>query len=295
MDQIKIEISNQHDGMTIKEFLKSFNIGRSQIETIRNSKMVELNNQLVNLDVVIKKGDQLSFGIKEKIDFEPWFINLDIVYEDDYILIVNKPSKMLIHPDESTNQKTLVNAVSGYYYEHKIFRNVRYAHRIDFDTSGIVIFAKDFLTLGKLNKLIETHQLKRYYLALCENKFKNKEGTINLAIGRDRHHNNKFRVGDSSQSKEAITHYEVVKEYGKYSLVKLLLEMGRTHQIRVHMSYINHPLLGDELYGGKTNLINRVSLHSYEVKFIHPITNQFVDVICSLPIDMEGLMVKRND
>ena len=85
MDQIKIEISNQHDGMTIKEFLKSFNIGRSQIETIRNSKMVELNNQLVNLDVVIKKGDQLSFGIKEKIDFEPWFINLDIVYEDDYI------------------------------------------------------------------------------------------------------------------------------------------------------------------------------------------------------------------
>ncbi len=291
MDQIKIEISNPYDGMTIKDFLKSFNIGKSQIETIRNSKMIELNNQLVNLDAVIKKNDQLSFPINEKIDFKPWFINLDIVYEDDYILIVNKPAKMLIHPNENINQMTLVNAVSGYYYENKIYRKVRYAHRIDFDTTGIVIFAKDFLTLGKLNKLIETHQLKRYYLALCENKFKNKEGTINLPIGRDRH-NNKYRVSKSLQSKNAITHYEVIREYGKYSLVKLLLETGRTHQIRVHMSYFNHPLLGDELYGGKTSLINRVSLHSYEVKFIHPITNQFLDINCSLPEDMKELMVK---
>ena len=290
MDQVTLKIRNEFDNLTIKEVLKCFNIGKGRIEEIRVNKSFALNNETKTLESVCHKGDTLSFFLNEKIDFKPYFIHLDVVYEDDYMLIVNKPSGMLIHPDNENNNETLVNVVAGYYYEHKIFRAVRPVHRIDFETSGIVIFAKDFLTQGKLEEQIQKNELKRSYLALCHNKFKTLKDRIDMPIGKDRHENNKFRCARSTQSKTAITNYEVIKEYKGYSLVNLLLETGRTHQIRVHMSYLNHPLLGDSLYGGKKEKINRVALHSYEVKFLHPITNEYLDLVCVLPLDMKELV-----
>lgn len=289
MDSLKVKIHKEYEGMSIKEVLKCFNVGKGKIEEIRNTFNISINKNKANLETTVHQNDVLVFSFVEKIDYVPYSLKLDVVYEDDYLLIVNKPSGILIHPDSEDNHQTLVNMVSNYYYENKIFRNVRYVHRIDEETSGIVIFAKDFLTAGLLNEMISQHTLKRYYLALCHNKFKNLSGEINLPIGRDRHVANKFRVGNSKQSKNAKTYYEVLKEYKGYSLVKLLLETGRTHQIRVHMSYLNHPLLGDSLYGGKINLINRVSLHSYQVKFIHPITREYVDVVCPLSDDLKEL------
>lgn len=290
MDQIKIKISKEYQGYTIKEFLKCFNIGKGRIEEIRVNKSFVLNNELSSLEKELKRDDVLTFYINEKIDFKPYFHHLEVLYEDEYLLIVNKPSNILIHPDQEDNHHTLVNIVASYYYENKIYRNVRPIHRIDFETSGIVIFAKDFLTQGKLDELIAKHQIKRYYHALCANRFTTLNGTIDKNIGRDRHENNKYRVGNSLNSKKAITHYQVIKQYKKYALVELLLETGRTHQIRVHLSSLNHPLLGDVLYGGNKELIDRVALHSYRVKFLHPITNQFIDLICPLPSDMKGLV-----
>ena len=292
MDQIKIVVNKEYQDLNIKEFLKCFNVGRGKIEEIRVNKSCVLNGKITSLEEVLKENDELVFLLDEKINYEPYNYLLEVCYEDDYLLIVNKPSGMLVHPDDESNTTTLVNVVANYYYEKKIFRNVRYVHRIDYDTSGIVIFAKDFLTQGKLDEMISKHELKRYYLAFCHNKFKNNKGEINLPIGRDRHQNNAYRVGKSSKSKEAITDYEVINSYKNYSLVKLLLKTGRTHQIRVHMSYLNHPLLGDKLYNGKDDLISRVALHSYEVKFIHPITKEYIDVVCKLPVDMERL---KND
>ena len=290
MDFVKLKITKEYEGLTIKEVLKCFNIGKGKIEEIRVNQSFVLNEEKVSLETKVKSKDILKFFIKEKVDFVPYRVPLEVVYEDDYLLIVNKPSFMLIHPDDEYNDQTLVNVVSAYYYDHKIFRNVRYVHRIDYETSGIVVFAKDFLTAGMLNLMIEKHTLKRFYLALCMNRFSSKEGEINKPIGRDRHVQNKYRTGNSSNSKNALTYFQVEKEYKGYSLVKLNLETGRTHQIRVHMSSINHPLLGDSLYGGKKDLINRVSLHSYQVKFNHPVTKEYMDVVCPLPIDMENLL-----
>lgn len=290
MDKLTIEVKKEFANMSVKEFLKCYNVGKGKIEEIRNTFKIKVNNDDANLDYILSAKDQLSFFFVEKIDYKPYHLKLDVVYEDDYLLIVNKPTRMLVHQDSEDNNQTLVNMVSNYYYENKIFRKVRHVHRIDEETSGIVIFAKDFLTAGLLNHMIEKHEIKRYYLALCMNKFKNLEGTVNKPLGRDRHVSNKYRVGDSKNSKNAITHYQVIKEYKGYSLVKLLLETGRTHQVRVHMSYLNHPLLGDTLYGGSNKLIDRVSLHSYQVRFNHPITNEFLDVTCPLTEDLERLV-----
>lgn len=290
MDKLNLIVKKEFDNMSVKELLKCYNIGKGKIEEIRNTYKIKVNNLDANLDYIVKAKDLVTFFFVEKIDVQPYPLKLDVVYEDDYLLIVNKPSGILIHPDNEENQQTLVNMVSNYYYENKIFRNVRYVHRIDEETSGIVIFAKDFITMGLLNHMIEKHDVKRYYLALCMNKFKNLEASINKPIARDRHVNNKYRVGNSSNSKNALTHYQVIKEFKGYSLVKLLLETGRTHQIRVHMSYLNHPLLGDTLYGGSNKLISRVSLHSYQVKFTHPITNEFLEVTCPLSEDLERLV-----
>lgn len=289
MDSIKIVVKKEFDQMNIKELLKCFNVGKGKIEEIRNNFSIKINKEKASLESVVSTKDEVTFFFTEKIDYTPYSLKLDVVYEDEYLLIVNKPSGMLIHPDKEDNDKTLVNVVASYYYENKIFRNVRYVHRIDEETSGIVIFAKDFITMGLLNDMIINKTLKRYYLALCHNKFKNLKGEINASIGRDRHQSNKYRVSSSSMSRSAKTTYEVIKEYKGYSLVKLLLDTGRTHQIRVHMSYFNHSLLGDSLYGGKKDLIKRVALHSYQVKFNHPITNEYLDVVCPLHEDMKRL------
>ena len=292
MDKISIKILDKYDGLTIKEFLKSFYLGRSKIEEIRNSNNVYLNQNKVNIDDKIKKDDILEFHFVEKIDFKPSNIEADVLYEDECILLVNKPSGIIIHPEYKDEEKdTLVNRVANYYYHHKIFRNIRYVHRIDLETSGIVLFCKDFLSFSLLNHLMESHLIERKYLALCQNKFKNKEGVVEAPLSKDRHINNKYRVSSSPSSQKAYTTYKVIENKNKKcSLVELLLKTGRTHQIRVHMSYINHPLCGDELYGGNKKLISRVALHSYSISFFLPYTNELIKVTCPLPKDMKEVI-----
>lgn len=290
MDYLNIKITRKYNNISVKEFLKQYHVGRATIEKIRVKKLVLLNQENTTLEAIIHEDDMLTFLLDEEVDFIPYDYQIEISYEDEYILMVNKPSGILIHPDNENNQKTLVNVIASYYLKNGIHRKVRYAHRIDFDTSGIVVFAKDFITLSMLNHLVETHDLKRYYLALCHNRFNSLKGIINRPIGKDRHQSNKYRVSDSPLSKTAHTHFQVIKQFSNYALVKLRLEEGRTHQIRVHMSYVQHPLLGDELYGGKKNLISRTALHSYQVEFIHPITNQVIKIIQDLPHDMKKLV-----
>ena len=292
MDYIKIKINKKFEGKTIKDFLKSYYLGRGKIEELRNSKRVFLNGVLSSIDSPIKKDDELKIIIEEKIDKTPSYIEADVIYEDEYVLLVNKPSSLLIHDDGNKCEDTLEGRVAAYYLSHRIYRNVRYVHRIDVETSGIVIFAKDFLTSSMLNHMIEEHEIERKYLAICQNRFSAKEGVINAPIASDRHINNKFRVSKNAKNaKRAITNYKVINYVDKkHSLVSLKLETGRTHQIRVHMSYINHPLAGDLLYGGTNELISRVALHSSSVKFLHPITQEYVFVECPLPDDMKKII-----
>ena len=214
MDKISIKILDKYDGLTIKEFLKSYYLGRSKIEEIRNSNNVYLNQNKVSIDDKLKKDDILEFRFVEKIDFKPSNIEADVLYEDECILLVNKPSGIIIHPEYKDEEKdTLVNRVANYYYHHKIFRNIRYVHRIDLETSGIVLFCKDFLSFSLLNHLMESHLIERKYLALCQNKFKNKEGVVEAPLSKDRHINNKYRVSSSPSSQKAYTTYKVIENY----------------------------------------------------------------------------------
>lgn len=281
------KIISSFAGMTVQEYLKSYCLGRDKIARLFQTKAVAVNEEIVQSSRILQEGDILTISLEESIDFLPDKKKLDIVYEDAYLLIVNKPVNILVHPDAKDKQGTMCNIVSYYYQNKGLNYSVKYAHRLDLETTGLLLFAKDCLTHAKLCAMIATHELKRSYLCLCEGKFKDKKGTIHAPIGEDRHHQQRKRI--SKTGKDAITHYEVLKEYKNYSLVKVLLETGRTHQIRVHFSSLGHPLLGDELYGGKRDVAKRVMLHSYQVCFIHPITGNRIDILKDLPFDMRQL------
>ena len=270
MDYIRINVPKEYEGKTIKEFLKSNHIGRGKVESIRVNKSSFINDQYCNLETKLKENDKLSFLIDEEIDFICDDKDIEVVYVDEYLLIVNKPANIIIHPDDKSKGGTLVNLVANYYKKNNISRKVRFLHRIDKETTGLVMFAKDFLSEAILLQDIEKHIVQRKYLAFIEGKFSKKQGTIKANIKEDRHINGKMCV--YKDGKEAITNYKVIKEYGEYSVVEFVLQTGRTHQIRVHASYLNNPLLGDVLYGGNCLYINRVALHSYEVTFTHPIS-----------------------
>ncbi len=275
------------EDISLRDYLNSFFISKSKIYTLFLEKRIKINDELALDNSNLKKGDILSIDENQEIDYAIDKKSIDVAYEDDYLLIVNKPNGIIIHEDDKNKLNTLSNRVAKYYKDNGLNLFVRFAHRLDMDTTGLIIYAKDSLSFAYLNHYIENHQIKRYYLALVEGNFKNKKGTISKRIGRDRHNSKKYVV--SSKGKEAITNYEVLKSYEGFSLVKLLLETGRTHQIRVHMASIGHPLLGDELYGGNKKLINRVALHSYQLNFIHPVTKKEMNIISSIPSDFEGV------
>lgn len=288
MDELKIIISNKYQNKTIKEFLKDNNIGRGKIEAIRVSKTSFINGVYANLETKLNEGDVLSFNIDEEIDFVCEDKEIEVIYEDDYLVAFNKPANMIIHPDDKSKGGTLVNLVASYYKRNNIKRKIRYIHRIDKETTGIVLFAKDFLSEAILLKQINNYQIKKYYLALIEGHLKQNKGQIKANIGEDRHINNKMCV--SKSGKEALTNYKEIKRFKDYSLVEFELITGRTHQIRVHSSYLKHPLLGDPLYGGNYQYINRVALHSYKMEFTHPITNKEILIISYLNKDMNDLI-----
>lgn len=276
------------DGYTLKKYLESYHLGKAKIAQLFDSKSIYVNDKIGVSNSIIKENDQICISVIEQIDFIPDAKKLDILYEYDYLLAVNKPSHILVHPDDKLKRNTVANIVA-YYYKNKGWSyQVRYAHRLDMDTTGVLLFAKDSLSLAKLDYMISTHELKRTYLCLAKGKFKIKKDTIHAPIGEDRHHQQRKRI--SKTGKDAITHYEVMEEYKGYSLVKVELETGRTHQIRVHLASIGHPLLGDVLYGDLDHTASRVMLHSYKASFIHPVTLEHLEIVKDIPYDMKKLL-----
>ena len=289
--EVKLVIKENSKGKSIKELLKEYHVGKGKIEEIRVNKLASLNSKKVDIETKLNKDDVLTFNVEETINFKPSINSIDVVYEDEQILIVNKPSGILIHPDGvNSNEDTLVNRVAKYYLDNNLSLEVRYAHRIDEETSGLVIFCKDFLTHSLINYQIEEHIIIREYRAIVQGIFSKKEYVLKFHIGRDRHISNKFRVSDSLKAKQATTNVKVIKSYQNKSLVSCILETGRTHQIRVHLSHINHPLLGDSLYGGNKKDIGRVALHSYRVELVNPITLKKINVTKDMPLDMENVL-----
>lgn len=213
---------------------------------------------------------------------------LAIAYEDDFCLVVVKLAGMPVHGTSEGQRGTLAGLVAAYYEETGQACRIRHIHRLDVDTSGLVLYAKNEWAHQLLDEQMRAKEINRTYLALAEGKFNKRRGIINQPIGKDRHHKARRRVSPTGDA--AVTHYTVLEQFNQAALVELTLETGRTHQIRVHLSYLGHPLIGDKLYGGSDKLLPRQALHGYKLSFHHPITTQFIEVQSPLPQDLNQVL-----
>ncbi len=273
MEKLVVEEEN----IRLDQYISNnLDISRSKIQKLLKQDKINVNGKIEKSSYLVKIGDEIT--IDSELDFtikiEAKNIPLDIVYEDDYLMIINKKSGMVVHPAPGHYTDTLVNALL-YHFNIKETTNIRVGivHRLDKDTSGLMIVAKNDEMLEKLSNMIKEKEVKRHYLALVEGVISHDSGTIDAPIGRDMNTREKMMVTDIN-SKEAITHFKVLERYKENTLVECILETGRTHQIRVHMAYINHPIVNDPIYNKKKATEFGQMLHSKSIEFIHPITEE---------------------
>ena len=269
MKEIKVE----EDNIRLDTYLANkLDISRSKVQKLikQDKILVNGNNEsssyLVNIDDVIKVNDQLDFSVHLKAQDIP----IDIVYENDDLLIINKPSGMVVHPAPGNYENTLVNALLGKYSLSNNDLRPGIVHRLDKDTSGLMMVAKNDKTHEILANMIKEKKVKRTYLALVSGVINHETGTIDAPIGRDDRYREKMKVTDIN-SKEAITHFKVIKRFTKHTLIECMLDTGRTHQIRVHMAYIGYPIVNDPVYGKE--IIDKdfgQLLHSKKIEFDNP-------------------------
>ena len=262
------------------------------------SKLIEDGAVLVNGNpetskkYKVKEGDEISIRIPEAkpLDVEAEDIPLDIVYEDDDLMVINKPRGMVVHPAAGNYTGTLVNAVMAHAGDSLSSINgvIRpgIVHRIDKDTSGLIMVAKNNRAHESLSAQLKEHSITRRYVALVYDNIVNDNGTIDAPIGRDPKNRLRKKVNGEAP-RRAVTHYKVLERYGKYTLCEMKLETGRTHQIRVHMAYIKHPLVGDPLYGPSKQpaFLKGQMLHAKVLGFVHPTTGEYMEFTQELPED----------
>ena len=302
-DIIELNIDKTQEGERIDKFLSDMlssderTYSRSYIQ-----KLIETGNVCVN-DKNTKTGYKISYNdlIKvmipypEDINIVAENIPLDIVYEDDDIILVNKPKGMVVHPSAGHYTGTLVNALM-YHCSNNLsgingVMRPGIVHRIDKDTTGIIVACKNDAAHISLSEQLKEHNITRYYYAICHNCFKEKEGTVDAPIGRHPVDRKKMAI-NYKNGKKAVTHYEVLENFRNFVYIKCKLETGRTHQIRVHMASIGHPLLGDTLYsnGKSPYKLQGQTLHAMTIGFIHPRTREYMEISAPLPEYFEKIL-----
>lgn len=261
------------------------------ITKLKKANQIYLNN----LPTYTKKSVTVGDTVSVLIDFEEDNSNivasnipLNIIYEDDYLLVINKSANIAVHPSILHFDNSLSNGVKFYFDKLGLKKKIRIVNRLDRNTSGIVVFAKNEYIQECLIKQMKTKELKKEYLAIVEGILESKSDTLTFPIARKEGSIIERTV--SSDGDSAITHYDIVKEFNNLSLVHITLGTGRTHQIRVHFSYIGHPILGDTLYGRPSELINRQALHSYKLTFTHPVTKKVLSLEAPLPNDIKNIL-----
>ncbi len=267
-------VAKKDIGLNLKELLLSFKLAKNKINYFIDSKLIMINDEIVNnREYLIKENDTLYIDDKdfEGINYHPVRYNLDILYEDDYILVVNKPENIIIYSDDN-DEITMANYIAYYYEKTGQNHSIRHVHRLDRETRGILIYAKDVISHAYLSSLFENHQIKKSYYALVEGRIE-KDGIINKAISRNRH-NNSMIVNEKGLP--ALTIYHVLQKFKKNTLLDVEIKTGRTHQIRVHMASINHPLVGDMLYGAKSD--GEMMLICHHIGFFNKMVNKWMNL-----------------
>lgn len=265
-------------------------ISRSAIQKLIEKENVTVNGKGIGKNYKLREGDTIEVEIPEPegINIEAENIPLDILYEDDDLIVVNKPQDMVVHPAPGHYSGTLVNGLMYHCGDNLSGINgvlrPGIVHRIDKDTSGVLVIAKSDLAHRELSRQLAEHSMTRIYNAVVYNGFDEDEGTVSTLIGRSQNDRKKMAVLKTG-GRNAVTHYRVLKRMGKFTLVELKLETGRTHQIRVHMAHIGHPLLGDPVYGPKKQIFNLQGqvLHAKVLGFVHPRTMEYMEFSTELP------------
>ena len=278
--------------INLKELLKShFQISDRLLAKLKNAQKIFINGEKVSVRASLKTGDLVEVNLdflENNSNIVPTKMELDILFEDETMLIINKPAGVPVHPSMDHFEDSLSNGIRFYFAEIGLKRKIRPVNRLDKDTTGIVIFAKNEYVQECLVKQMKKNTFVKEYIAVCSGSFDCKAGTIDAPIARKEDSIIERCVSEAGD--KAVTHYEVLKNVNNYFVVKCILETGRTHQIRVHLAHIGHPLLGDTLYGTSSPLIHRQALHAYKVKFIHPISLKSIELTAKIPNDIENII-----
>ncbi|WP_432400718.1 RluA family pseudouridine synthase [Wukongibacter sp. M2B1] len=301
MNEIKLTVDNIEASIRLDLYLsRELNdLSRSYVQ-----KLIEKGNVKINSEVILSKKFKISMNDEieivipepEKLKLEPENIPIEIVYEDEDLMVVYKPQGMVVHPAPGHYTGTLVNALL--YHSEKLSSingiiRPGIVHRIDKDTSGLLMIAKNNVAHNSLAAQLKEHSTNRIYSALVHGNLETDSGTIDLPIGR--HPVNRLkRAVVENNGKRAVTHFKVIERLSGFNLVDLKLETGRTHQIRVHMAYLGHPLVGDPLYGFKKEKfkLNGQALHAKVIGFVHPTTGKYMEFCCELPDYFKSLLDK---
>lgn len=288
-NEILIESDVNNERIDVYVSSKLEDMSRSSVQKLISDGNITVNNKIVKSNYKVKLNDSILVLLPEPIilDIDAENIPIDIVYEDDDLAVVNKAQGMVVHPAPGHYSGTLVNGLMYHLRNLSSINGVMrpgIVHRLDMNTSGLMLVAKNDKSHNFLAKCLKEHSINRIYYALVDGNIKEDSGTIDAPLGRSEK-DRKKRTVTFKNSKKAVTNFWVLERYGKYTLVKLKLETGRTHQIRVHMKHISHPVVGDDVYGSKTNKfgLSGQLLHSKSVGFVHPTTGEYMQFESELP------------
>lgn len=292
-NKIVFKVKEQEQGLKLKEYLKK--IQRFSGRLIRGAALsgrIEIDNKRVKLNHVLKSGDVICFNLikEESQNIGAEKMDIEVVYEDRDIIVVNKRPGIVVHPTRSYPSGTLANGLIYYFQKSGENCIVRLVSRLDMDTSGLIIVAKNQFAHMCLSRDMKSEDFEKSYIAVIHGKMKEDQGTIDLPIYRPE--GDDIRRTVDKRGQRSITHYKVIEEFKHDQLLKLILKTGRTHQIRVHLSYLDHPLYGDTLYGIEEDnrYINRQALHAYRLKFPHPRGNKILELETDIPEDISHLI-----
>lgn len=282
---------NEENNASLKHILtQDMSISMRLLYSLKKNEVVKVNSLFLKNHDMVKKGDIIEVSLEdEENDYAAQPMDIKALYEDEDLYVIEKPPFMVVHPTKGHQSDTLANGLIYFFKKNNIRSKIRFVNRLDRDTSGILIVAKNSYCHSVLTKDDAMHSMKKTYIAVVEGHISNDEGTLDLPIGRAQDGIKRI-VDDEGQ--RAVTHYKVLKHLSDASLVEISLETGRTHQIRVHFSHIGHPLMGDDLYGGDMEHIQRQALHCSELEFLSPRKEHKDTVKSELPQDMRELIEK---